>query len=98
MKIKNIDTFIEIQKVKDLSKNDKSLNNNTTKELLNKNLELKKNEDTVVISEKAQEKLKESNKEYFNNSKVNDIKEKLMNGSYKIDNDSISKKMIEFNL
>lgn len=96
MKIKDTDSFIQIQKIKDLSKNDSILNKNEKKELLNKSTELKLQQDTVLISEDAKEKLNEYNKNYFNESKVNDIKERLMNGSYKIDTDSIAKKIIAF--
>lgn len=96
MKIKDSDSFIQIQKIKDLSKNDSILNKNEKKELLNKSTELKLQQDTVLISEDAKEKLNEYNKNYFNESKVNDIKERLMNGSYKIDTDSIAKKIIAF--
>lgn len=90
MQIKNIDSVKDVQKTKEILKDEVSFNKNEDKSSL-----ILKNQDTVVISEKAKEMLNVYNKVPFDQNKVNDLKERIMNGTYKMDYNNIAIKIIE---
>lgn len=90
MQIKNIDSIKDVQKNKGVLKEEVSFNIKEDKYSLKF-----KNQDTVVISEKAKEMLSVYNKVPFDQNKVNDLKERIMNGTYKMDYNNIAIKIIE---
>lgn len=88
MQIKFTNINLELQKTNDKSKFD-SLSDRESQ------LKIKvEDEDNVVISNKAKEILVQHNKPSFNEDKVNEIKERIDNGTYKVDSNKIADKLL----